>query len=446
MQQSIQFLLNFNDYILAFVFLVLIISIAFLIKNKNSNIYDYKYFVTGLVVKLTGVSFFMIVYVLYYKGGDTINYFWGCRAISNLIFQDFEKGIDVLFNIDSPNNGTHVFNSSTGWPLKYMWKDSNTFNVCRFSVPFCILGFNSFLVTSLLISCYSYIGIWKLYRLINILYPGHYKHLAILLLYLPTLVFWGSGIMKDSFVLCSTCWISYNFFKVFIERDKIFMNSIFIIINTLVILNIKAYVILSLLPGMLFWLNSAYLKKINSSLSKVFIFPILILAITSTGYFTFNNLSSLMGVYGDVDTAIQQAQVIQEDLLRDEQYGKNSYNIGEIDGTITGLISVAPIAIFTALFRPLFWEVGSPTMLLSVIENTILILFVFYVLVTVSPFQAIKTLYREPFLLYCFVFSMLFAFGVGIAGTNFGALVRYKTPLVPFFFSMIYILKKKQLR
>jgi hypothetical protein len=35
------------------------------------------------------------------------------------------------------------------------------------------------------------------------------------------------------------------------------------------------------------------------------------------------------------------------------------------------------------------------------------------------------------------------AYGVGIAGTNFGALVRYKTPLVPFFFTMMYIIFKK---
>ena len=76
-----------------------------------------------------------------------------------------------------------------------------------------------------------------------------------------------------------------------------------------------------------------------------------------------------MGVYGDVDTAIQQAQVIQEDLLREEQYGGNNYNLGQLDGSVGGLLSVAPVAIFTALFRPLFWEIGSPTMLLSALEN-----------------------------------------------------------------------------
>ena len=149
-----------------------------------------------------------------------------------------------------------------------------------------------------------------------------------------------------------------------------------------------------------------------------------------------------MGVYGNVDTAIQQAQIIQDDLLREDQYGANNYNIGELDGTIFGLASVAPIAIFTALFRPLFWEIGSPTMIFSVIENTIMLLFTSLILVRVSPIKLARILIKEPFLFYCFMFSLIFAFGVGVAGTNFGALVRYKTPLMPFFFTMIYIIYK----
>ncbi len=147
-----------------------------------------------------------------------------------------------------------------------------------------------------------------------------------------------------------------------------------------------------------------------------------------------------MGVYGDVDSAIEQAQVIQQDLLREEAYGSNSYNIGEIDGTIEGMISLAPLAIFTAIYRPLFWEIGSPVMVISVLENTILLLFTFYLLLNIGPFSLIRILLSEPFLLYAFVFSVLFAFGVGIAGTNFGALVRYKVPLMPFFLPMIFLI------
>ena len=34
-----------------------------------------------------------------------------------------------------------------------------------------------------------------------------------------------------------------------------------------------------------------------------------------------------MGVYGNVDSALEQAQIIQEDLLREEQYGGNNYKL-----------------------------------------------------------------------------------------------------------------------
>tara|TARA_B100001287_G_scaffold116243_1_gene97799 strand:- start:935 stop:2287 length:1353 start_codon:yes stop_codon:yes gene_type:complete len=434
-------LLDFSDLLLAIPFFLLIILISYLIKEKYINRYsEYKYFVPGIIIKILGVICFCLIYVFYYGGGDTINYFLGTKAVGNLLLQDINKGIVMLFNTNSPFNSLESFNSGTGYPLYYMWKDPNTFIVSRLSAPLYILGLKSFLTTSFLTACFSYFGIWKLYRLFNILYPGNQKVFAYLILFLPTLIFWGGGIMKDSFVLGATCWISYNFYKVLIERKKIFWNSIFLILNVLLIINIKPYVIISLLPGMLLWLNSAYLKNLGSIISKILVFPILLFAIIGMGFFLFNNLSSLMGVYGDVDTAIQQAQVIQEDLLREDQYGGNNYKIGSFDGSFGSLLGVAPLAIFTALYRPLFWEIGSPTMAFSVLENTILIFFSIFTLVRVSPLKLIKILWYQPFLLYCFIFSIFFAFGVGIAGTNFGALVRYKLPLMPFYFTMIYII------
>tara|TARA_B100000963_G_scaffold59456_1_gene47471 strand:+ start:303 stop:1652 length:1350 start_codon:yes stop_codon:yes gene_type:complete len=441
--QSISNIISLNDYFLLPLYLIGIFIISNLIKVRNISKYGYyQYLNLGLFCKLLGVIAFCLIYVYYYQGGDTINYFYGAQVISNLIEQDFEKGIAILFNTDSYFNSWESFNPATGYPPHYMYKDPNTFIICRISVPLYFLGAKSFLISSMLTACFSYIGIWRIYRLFNTLYPGNYKVFSYFILCLPTLIFWGGGIMKDSFVLGSTCWISYNFYMVLIRRQKLISNVIFFIFNLFLILNIKPYIIISLLPGMLFWLNSAYLNQLKSSLTRVFVFPILFVSIATAAFFSYKNLSNLMGVYGDVDSAIQQAQVIQGDLLRDEQYGGNNYNIGQLDGSIGGLISVAPLAIFTALFRPLFWEIGSPTMVLSVVENMILLVFTIIILMRISPIKLLKILLGEPFLLYCFIFTILFAFGVGIAGTNFGALVRYKIPLVPFFFSMIYLLFK----
>ena len=440
---NINFLISTNDYFLVPLYLIIISIVAFVIRSQNTLKYpEYKFFVSGIIFKLIGVSFFIIVYLFYYNGGDTVNYFKGTTAIANLLNQNFNAGINVLFNTNSPLNDWYSFNSGTGFPPHYMWKDANTFSVCRFSLPFFILGSNSFIVTSFLTACFSYIGIWKLFRLFNILYPGNERIFSYIMLYLPTLIFWGGGIMKDSFVLGATCWITYNFYKIFIDRRKVLLNVIFLFFNLLLIINIKSYIIISLLPGMLIWLNNSYLKSFNNAFVKVFIFPFIILSFSIVGYFSINSLSSLMGVYGGVDTAIEQAQIIQDDLSRVEQYGGNNYDIGEIENSFSGIIRIAPIAVLTALFRPFLWEIGSPTMVFSAIENTILIVFTFLIFIRTNPFKLMRIIFREPFLAYCFVFSILFAFGVGIAGTNFGALVRYKIPLMPFFFCMLFIVRK----
>ena len=78
-------------------------------------------------------------------------------------------------------------------------------------------------------------------------------------------------------------------------------------------------------------------------------------------------------------------------------------------------------------------------MVISVVENIILLFFTAVLLLRLSPFKFFKEIFTDPFLVFAFIFSIFFAFGVGIASTNFGALVRYKIPLIPFLLLHILI-------
>ena len=437
-------MISIEDLVLVPLYLFIIIGLASLIKSNNIKQHpEYKYFVKGLWFKLIGVSFFVSIYLFYYGSGDTIYYFFGAKAVANLFLENFEKGFAILFNTNSYYNSFSSFNSVTGYPIKGWFLDKNTFLICRLSAPLYFLGSKSFLITSFLTAVFSYIGVWKFYRLVNILYPGNAKALAYLILFMPSLIFWGGGIMKDTFMLGAVCWFSYSFYGAFISRKKIFWNVVFLVLNTLMILNCKSYILISLIPGCLLWLNSFYLQNIKNKLIRILVFPLIVLGGLSAGALLFTSFSSSMGRYGSVESAIEKARITQDDLLRVNSYGKNNYNLDRIDGSISGLVSSAPLAVFTALFRPLPWEIGSPTMVVSAIENTILILFVLYSLIRIGPFKFFKLTFNDPFLVYCLVFSLFFAFGVGIAGTNFGALVRYKIPLMPFFFTMVYLIRIK---
>ena len=419
-----------------YIFIIVFIFNAFSPKEKVIK----KYFIRGLSYKILGGIIFWFVYCWLYNGGDSWAYFYSAKAIGNLLVQDFDKGYMVISAKTQGSDIFTYFNSNTGFPASYMSKDFHTFSVCRYTSILTIICFKSFLVTTILIASLSFIGMWKFFTLITKLYPNITRPVFYLVIALPSLTFWGSGIMKDTFVLSAGCWFTYNFYMVFIKRKKLVTNSLLGFINIIIIINIKSYLIISLIPGALLWLNSAYLRNINNILLKLVSFPIIASVIIFIGIYSFQNLSGLMGKYGNVDSAIKQAKVIQEDLLREENYGNNNYYLGDIDGSVSGMLKLAPMAVFTAVFRPLPWEIGSPTMVISAIENTLLLILTIILIIRISPITFIRVIFSEPFLVMAFTFSILFAYGVGVASTNFGALVRYKIPLMPFFFTGIYII------
>ena len=83
-------------------------------------------------------------------------------------------------------------------------------------------------------------------------------------------------------------------------------------------------------------------------------------------------------------------------------------------------------------------------MAIAAIENFILLTFTLLAIIKTNPFRLYKKIASQPFLLYCLIFTLVFGFGVGIASSNFGALVRYRIPLIAFYFTIILILFKKR--
>ena len=127
-------------------------------------------------------------------------------------------------------------------------------------------------------------------------------------------------------------------------------------------------------------------------------------------------------------------------MLREEQYGSNSYNIGTLDGSFSGVLRIAPRAIGTSIFRPFIWESRNTIMIFSGLENLILVFATLYLILKTNPIKFFSLIFKEPLLVHCLIFVLLFSFGVGIASTNFGALVRYRIPLIPFYFPMIFLI------
>jgi hypothetical protein len=49
----------------------------------------------------------------------------------------------------------------------------------------------------------------------------------------------------------------------------------------------------------------------------------------------------------------------------------------------------------------------------------------------------------DPLIMYCFLFSLVFAMFVGASTLNFGTLVRYKIPCLPFYAISLFLIYEK---
>ncbi len=433
--------LSFQPWEYIAVPLILILIFAVSARHRNRKIREnpaYKYYIAGLFAKIAGGIALCFIYVYYYPGGDTTAYYESGVAMVNLAHKSPFDFLTVLFGNNSEEN-RYLFDSNTGYPLGYMYFDVQTFTVIRIISPLLLVTFKSYLLSTILLAWISYIGIWKLY----LLFQDHFKplsfELAVAILFIPSVVFWGSGILKDTITFSAACWFVHGWYHTFVIKKSKFTNALIIFLSASAIMGTKPYVLITLLPGALIWIFYQRILKIkNRALLLIYIPGIYLLSIGG-GFFILSQLGSRMAKFS-VDKVFSTAAVIQQDLTDEKQYGSHSYNIGSFDASVGGVIGKAPAAVTAGLFRPFLWESNNIVMLLSGLENSFILLLSVILLIRIRILRIVRIIFKNPLLLFSLSYSILFAFSVGLTSANFGALVRYKIPLLPFFVASLFIL------
>ena len=311
----------------------------------------------------------------------------------------------------------------------------------RLSVIFVFLGAKLYLPASALVSWFTFSGLWKLFKVFNAEFPQLQKQLALAILFVPSVVFWGSGILKDSYCLTALAWVVYAAYNLFnttsIQLKYYFIFAVF----SYILIAIKPYIFLSISAGLFVEICFEWISKIRSTFIRVISFPFVFLVIIGlAAIFSSRLTSAIGGHYASMDVMLERAAVVQEDLTRD-YYGSNSFDIGAFEPTLGGISKKIPAAITAGIFRPFIWESHSLFMVMSGLENFILLVLSIYVFGRVGPYFFLQKMIAKPHILvFSVTFSLIFAFAVGLTTANFGALVRYKIPLIPFYLSTLVII------
>jgi hypothetical protein len=425
------------DVLFVPIYLFIILFSAKVYQQKRIDTHsEYRYFFKGLIIKIIGGVSLALVYTLYYPGGDTLQYYWDSLAFQKLMFVDF-KSFWYVFTKKAEISNFYYFNDETGYPA--YCRDPKAWFVVKISLFIVGFSMQSYLITTILCSALSFIGIWKLFRVFAQEFPEIQKQMAISFLFIPSVFFWGSGLLKDTFTLAALGFFVSGVYNTFISNKSVIKGAFTMILSGFVIVSIKPYILVGLVPSLILWMIFKFIQKIEIPTLRSISFPLLLLAGIVFGYAFLQIMGDSLQEY-KLDSFLDKAAVNQKDLKSDYHNG-NSFDIGEFDPSVQGISSKFFIATFSAIYRPMIFEVNNVVMFLASIENLLIFFLTLRVLWYVRFYRFFRYIKSHHLLVFSFSFAILFAFFIGLSTSNFGALVRYKIPCIPFYIASLYIVR-----
>ena len=405
-------------------------------KNYTDPILKH-YHKQGFWIKVVAVLAFTFFNTMLSVGDSYLLFYTEGADLCHKILKDFSH-IKWLYLPSSEFDQTLLKNPAN---MGYL-KGENNYMIVRITAILSFLSFQKYLILNLFFSMLSFSGVWRLYRFFYEQYPHLHKQLAIAILYLPTFVFWSSGILKDPICTGALGWITYALYETFYKKKDIIKNVIILFVAGYLLYVIKVYILISYVP---FFILFLVLKNVNLVKSKVLrITLVLGLIVLAMGLFTtvMEQLAGTLGGYGGSDVT-KNISIYQKAYAEQEDVG-SSFSLGvEYDGSVQSLIKIAPAAIIATFYRPFIWESKKISTLLSSFESLIIMFFTLSVLFKAGPVNFVKSIAKDPTIMYCLLFALLFALFVGATTANFGTLVRYKIQCMPFYIVAMFLIQDR---
>jgi hypothetical protein len=429
-------ILTLNDLILPLIYVPLFLFILSYLKAKFkwNKPWD-TFLIAGFVVRIICIVLFALIYQYYYKSGDTFIYYQEAVNMRNALFSgDFETFSELVFK---------PYNDLSFKALNYIKKDYLYYNTNNHLIigiagllnTFC---FDSYITIALIMAFYGYFGTFLLYREYCKLYPAHYLYLAAILIFFPSTFFWSSGLMKEPICIGALSLIVYSILKISKTKKNLMLYIPIILVNAFLLHGIKSYIFYSFVAAFfLAWLISSFARSrwVSAHPKIMLIIPlVLLLAVILTSYTIEVSISSQGAQFLVEQISNTQTAQIQASM----ESGGSGYELGALSPTPLGIISFSASAFITSIFRPFIWEVNKPVLLLNGLEGLFTLIFTIVIIKISGIRRFFFTLFKDHLSLTYIFYAIIMGIVIGVISFNFGTLVRYKAPLIGFYFLALF--------
>ena len=381
---------------------------------------------------LCGVSL-TLIYTYYYQtraNADIFKYFDDGKILFSAIYENPLDYLRMVTGIDSDAPHLQKYYIQTNFWFKdfnyNLYNDNRT--VIRFNAIVQLFSFGYFSVHTVFMSFLSFVGLTAIYKTFRTSLREKYIELLFAVYLVPSVLLWTSGVLKEGILMFALGLLVYSFYNLIIRKNKLW--GIFNISICLFILAIsKFYVLLAAIPGLvlMLWLMKTHQKRpvLKFFIVHAFFFLLLIVSPKIIGYNAFEVISAkqrdfvkMVNASSDVGSAVK---------------------LPDLAPTPWGVIKNIPSAFVNSFFRPHIFEVYSPMVLLAAFENLIILILI------IASFVFMKRNNTNKALLYFALSFVIILFLLsGLTTPVLGALVRYKSPALPFLFILFLFFIDKQ--
>lgn len=338
---------------------------------------------------------------------DTWGYHYQGIEEYKLLYQSPREYFTNLFQSGYENKFGGFFASADSW-----WNDLKSNMFIKFLSVIDIFTFGNYYINVIFYAFITFTGPVAMYRVFSDVIPGKKVQILLATFLIPSFAYWTSGIHKDGLAFMAISLISYHIYFSLKENQFKLKRILPIFISLIIILSFRNFLLVMLMPAIIAWVLAYKYEK-----RKVLIF-IATYLISGILFFT------IRYIFPQLD--FPQSVVDKQQAFKTLQ-GNSGIEAPDLKPTVTSFILNMPRALSSTTLRPHPGDVKHILSMAAAIETAcLLILFVLFL------FLRSNGIHSNTFIWFSVLFSLSILLAIGFTVNFLGAIVRYRSIVLPF--------------
>lgn len=393
--------------------LIFLILTWFFFKKAGS---DYpRLFWIALLYKCTMAIALGLVYSHYYTSNDTWLFFHDAVQVAKLARTDVAEYFQFLWSSESSNP---LMSSLVNT------QERSLFLVKIISIT-CLFSVDNYWICSIYFASISFAASWFLFTSVSRHFQNSYRQAALAFLFYPSIIFWSSGLVKETLALAGIYFLAAIFIKIINSNKISLIEWVIAALAFYISWKLKYYWTALFMAVIVTSVSYLFLKSRKLISSRYQFFAWVVIFIILCGGFSLMHPNFYPNRFLDV-------LITNHNDFVAISKSTGLIHFYQLESTWGSVLINSPWALFSGILRPFLWEANGLTGLLAAFENLFLL-----ILIVGALFKSKIPTENRILLFSAIAYISLLCVFLALSTPNLGTLSRYRVGFLPFFVFVI---------